>query len=289
MDSEKIVYIDNSNAKFHYEILETLICKYDSIIKKNKCENDIIYLSFMKNDSFEKYIRSKYPKIIVNIKPEVCDYIIYPTHYDIKNFQFSQKYFDDAKHYYISHNITAFTKNAHNIYHLTPLCKSNNYIFADVLPYSNEKKYSAIPIYIIQGNIEDKRRNYKLLEKILEKQYDYDYRIKVIGYGKLNSNFDKYSDKIIGKYGLNYIDFHKEFLDGYCILPLTLKETQPQYYTDKLTSSISYGLAYNLKFLIDKELQDCYNLKNVEVFNNVDNITIAFEKTLVDFYNNRQR
>ena len=51
-----------------------------------------------------------------------------------------------------------------------------------------------------------------------------------------------------------------------------------------MTSSINYARAYNLKCLIDNDLQKIYNLSNVEVFNNEGNIVEAFKKTLNDFY-----
>ena len=131
------------------------------------------------------------------------------------------------------------------------------------------------------------RRNFDLLEKILEETKSLEYKIKIIGKGRLNKKFDKYSEKIISKRYLNFIDYHKEFLDCYCILPLTLKRTQPKYYKNKLTSSINYGLAYKLKFLIDNDLNNIYNLENVELFNDENDIVAAFKKTYYDFYANK--
>ena len=80
------------------------------------------------------------------------------------------------------------------------------------------------------------------------------------------------------------INYHKEFLDGYCILPLITKKTHPHYYTTKLTSTINYTSAYKLKCLIDKDLQNIYKLQDVEIFNDISDIVNAFKKTLVDFY-----
>ena len=101
---------------------------------------------------------------------------------------------------------------------------------------------------------------------------------------KLPENLEKYSHKIILRNNLNFIDYHKEFLDVYCILPLITKKTHPQYYNNKLTSSINYCIGYNLKCIIDKDLQEIYNLNNVEVFNDENDIVHSFRKTLIDFY-----
>lgn len=164
---------------------------------------------------------------------------------------------------------------------LTPL--ANNYVIADKLPFTDNKVKINIPIYIIQGNITSDRRYYKLLEKILDENYEHNFKIKFVGRGNLPEGLKKYSDKIILKNNLNFIDYHIEFLDAYCILPLITKKTHPAYYKDKLTSSINYSIGYNLKCIIDKDLQNIYNLNNVEIFNDENDIVNSFRKTLIAF------
>jgi hypothetical protein len=73
---------------------------------------------------------------------------------------------------YISHEITEKLKTNPNVYFLTPISK-NNYIYADVLPYSKDKKMSNIPVYVIQGNLNQGRRYLNLLNKILDESYKY--------------------------------------------------------------------------------------------------------------------
>ena len=96
---------------------------------------------------------------------------------------------------------------------------------------------------------------------------------------------EKYKDKIVIKKNLDFINFHKQFLDSYCLLPLITKQSHSKYYTFKLTSTINYDRGYKLKCLIDKDLQNIYNLDNVEIFNDIDDISSAFENTLETFYN----
>ena len=86
---------------------------------------------------------------------------------------------------------------------------------------------------------------------------------------------------------MKFIDYHKEFLDAYCILPLITKETHSSYYNKKLTSSINYARGYKLKCLIDKDLQEIYNLEDVEIFNDMNDISAAFTRTLEQFYNEK--
>lgn len=86
------------------------------------------------------------------------------------------------------------------------------------------------------------------------------------------------------KSNLSFIEYHKEFSDAYCILPLISKESHPQYYTKKLTSTINYARGYKLKCLIDRDLQDIYQLDNVEIYNDINDISQHFERTLSSFY-----
>ena len=111
------------------------------------------------------------------------------------------------------------------------------------------------------------------------------FKIKLLGRNELDNSLKKYKDKIIFKKNLSFVDYHKEFNDCYCILPLITKKSHPQYYNKKLTSTINYATGYNLKCLIDKDLQDIYNLENVEIFNDQNDIVDKFKKTLQDFYN----
>lgn len=276
---EKILFIEN-NVNFHFEILESIIVKYNEIIK-NDIKFNIIYLNF-NNDLVKDYIKKKYNylNILFGI-PTYYDYYINATIYD-NEYDSLKK--NSNTYFYISHDITKRLEELNNVYFLTPLAK--NYIYTDILPFSNDKYKSNIPIYIVQGNLNQGRRDYNILLHILNNNYKHDFKIKLIGSGYLPPILHKYKDKIILKNNLNFIDFHKEFLDGYCILTLTNKIMQNYYYTRKLTSTINYSIAYKLKCIIDEDLQKIYNLDNAEVFdiNNSKSIVKAFEKSLNDFY-----
>lgn len=276
----KKLFIRNTN-NFHYEIIESVIVKYYRILNIDKNIPIQIYLQLSEHpdNSFKSYIKSKYPKIIFK-QISNFDYYINCTVYD-KDYKNMDKQKSVKK--YISHEITNQLKSNPNVYFLTPLGK-HNLLTADILPFSNMKKSSNIPIYIIQGNLNDNRRNLSLLAKILDKTYDKDFIIKLVGRGYLPPSLLPYKNKIILKNNLNFQDYHKQFLDAYCILPLITKQSHPQYYQNKLTSSINYAKGYNLKCLIDKDLQNIYKLNNVAVFNNIDDIQNIFEDTLKDFY-----
>lgn len=273
-----------NNYSFHWEIIESVIVKYYEILKIDKETPIEIYLSVNNENSFVKYIEKKYPEIkFKNIND--YDYSINCTVYD-KNFD-KLNIDINSNTKYIAHDITERLKNNPNIFFLTPLAV-NNIFNANILPYSDIKIKTDIPIYIIQGNIERVRRNFGLLKKLLDNEsYKYDFKIKILGRGNLPDELKKHKNKIIIKSNLNFIDFHKEFCDGYCIIPLTSKDKQPQYYKNKLTSSINYTRGYKLKCLLDKNLNDIYNLENAEIYNDSNDIIMHFEKTLEDFYNSK--
>lgn len=284
MTSKNKILIYN-NVKFHYEIIESVIVKYDSILNIKKNKNDQLYLYIIENNSFSKYIKTKYPNIIfVDIKDHKYNYSINCTIYDKDFNELNSSSLSKQK--YISHEITDRLKTNKNVFFLTPLAKKN-IVIANILPFTNTKIHSNVPIYIIQGNLNHGRRNLSLLKKILDKTYAYNFIIKMVGNGSLPVELIDYQDKIVLRNNLDFQDFHKEFLDAYCILPLITKTSHIHYYTDKLTSTINYADAYKLKCLIDKDLQNIYNLKNVEVFNNIDDITVSFEKTLKAFYGDK--
>ena len=266
----------------HYEIIESVIVKYHEILNFDSNKIMDIYLVIKKNNSFKNYITNKYPQIrFKDIKD--YDYYINCTIYD-RDFDKLDNNKKSVKRY-ISHKITKRLKPNPNVLFLTPLSKTR-YINTDILPYSEDKKISSIPIYVIQGNLNQGRRYLKLLNKILDQYYEYDFIIKLIGRGHLPKELNKHKNKIVLKNNLNFIDYHKEFLDAYCILPLISKKTHPQYYNSKLTSSINYARGYKLKCIIDEDLQEIYKLDNVEVYRDINDIESCFINTLENFYKN---
>ena len=176
-----------------------------------------------------------------------------------------------------------------NIYFLTPLCGTDRYFYCDILPYADTKMLSSsLPIYIVQGSF--MRRSSKLLECIMQEKYNHNFVIKLLNDNKdIPEELKPYSDKIIHCKNMNFKEYHKQFINAYCILPLTSYDEQLYYYTTKLTSSINYALGYKMKIIIDADLQNIYNMskESVYIFNNYTDIAKAFRKSLEDFYNNK--
>ena len=284
------IYIHNSKG-FHYEVIESVICKYDQIVGVHKSEEDEVVLGLQgpKNSKdFSEYIINKYPHI--KFLGYTTDHSFFPFCNDADYYiecsmygcSFLEEYADENKYFYINHAVNKRLKDSKNVFYLTPL-GGERYIYADILPWSDSMKMSDTPTYIIQGAYT--RRNWGLIKQVLdcEELKNLPFKIKVVGHGVGALPFT--DRRLIIKSGLPFREYHKQFLDCYCIMPLITKKEKPEYYTNKLTSSISYARAYNLKTLLDEDLQNIYNLKNAEVYDHPDHFVEAFHKTLKDFIN----
>lgn len=297
---KKILVIENKTYDSHIEILESVIVKNDEIIKK-KVDFDYIYLFInVKDKSFIKYITNKYDniKIINSLHNIEYDYYInasiYPHNKEkFKTFEngFGQpKYLDlnelkKPNHFYISHRISDLFNSYKNVIYITPL-NNNNFFLADKLPFTNLKKKSNIPVFVIIGRAS--LRNNKLLEDTLNSLNDYDKKFQVKYLSRNNPNLKNTKNvKICENY--NFEQFHKEMLDVHCIITLISEQEQPNYYKNQLTSTINYIYAYKCKALTDNKLKEIYNLpsKDCYIYNNKSgSFNKQFKQVIDDFYKN---
>jgi hypothetical protein len=272
------ILLIRNNARHHCEIIESVIIKHDQIIGQKA---EVIYLDLNKdlrwNSQIKDYICEKYPNIKLGL-PKKYDFFI---HVNLNN---KTKIAYSKNSFYIAHNFNQSHVNLKNVFWISPFYERN--IKANILPFSEKViKNKDFPIYIIQGNKNPGRRNFKLLDNILNEKYDKKFLIRWNGSGKLPEKYDIYKKQgILEETSGNFIDYHKNFLDCYCIIPLITKESHPFYYKSKLTSTINYAESYKLKCLIDIDLQNIYKLPDVEIFNDDNDIADAFRKTLNDFY-----
>ena len=281
---KKILIINNID--YHYEILESL---FTIFLKKIHYESEYkVYMFIQKNIEYQTYIVSKYENVtfLDNITDIFFDIEIYATIYpkDIKYIENSKI----NKKYYISHRVDKDLQKFPNVYFLTPLCLSDNYIIPTVLPGIKKNK-TRIPIFCIQGNISEKRRNYKSLIPIFEKYENRTFRIKFLGKGKIPFYLEKYKNKIIIENNHNFINYHDAFKDVYIILALIDDTFEHNYFTIQLTSSISYSISYDIPILIYSKLNDIYekDLKKSIVYKDQNEMNVQFRKLLNKFYDEK--
>ena len=275
------IIINNINVNCHYEIIESIVVKYNEILNIEKNVNDKLFLHLHKyaDGTFINYIKSKYNNVFVGRNIKTIHFGIIVT---------AEKYHHNTKNIlYIMHNYDEHYDSFSNVIFLTPFSKKNHLV-CDILPFSDDKIKTDIPIYIIQGNLTPGRRNYNLLLKLINKTYKFKFKFKIILLGAGNPPKIFYRNPNINIVAnKNFIDFHEYFKSCYGIFTLVDKKGYNKYYTTKLTSTINYARGYNLKCIIDNDLQDIYKLNNVETYKHNDNgidFIRAFEKTLHDFY-----
>lgn len=285
------IVIINNKGFGHLEIIESIINKYSEIIGFQPPILETTIFLFLRNDvdkSFLEYINLKYPKIKTGL-PKKIDFSIdvnfYPKPENLKRLDI----IDRKRHFYISHRVFESRDKYPNVFFLTPL-SLRNFLYTDILPFMENKKIPTdIPIYVIQGNFSEIRRDYNLLKVILKHDFKYDYRVKLVGRGDIPKVVLSFPEKFIICQNKTFIDFHKEFQDCYCIMTLVTRKRHKKYYKSSLTSTINYARGYNLRCLIDRQLQDIYNLSNAQVYNKPRDIVHAFERTLKYFYSKKEK
>ena len=266
----------NNNRTFHFEIIESLIVKHEEILKKH-CDKIILNLHPNSDPSFIKYIIDKYNNVHFGNSND-ADYHIHATCYKEDVEKINQL---GDNHFFICHTFDNRTIKNDNIFYLTPLAQRNYFKF-DILPDITKIK-TEIPVYVVQGNIESKRRKFSLAIEILENTKNLEYEFRFIGRGNLSKDIIKHG-KVTHFANLPFVEYHQAFSSTYCILPLTTKESHPHYYESKLTSSISYITAYDFPCIIDSDLQSIYNLDNAYVFEKEEDLVSTFIKSHEDFY-----
>jgi len=266
----------NNNRTFHFEIIESLIVKHEEITKQN-CDEIILNLHPHSDPSFIKYVINKYDNVRFGNNNN-ADYHIHASCYKEDITQINQL---SNNHFFICHTFDDNTKKNDNIFYLTPLAQ-RNYFKPNILPDITKIK-TEIPVYVVQGNIESKRRKFSLAIEILENTKNLEYELRFIGRGNLSKDIIKY-EKVTHFANLPFIEYHQAFSSTYCILPLTTKQSHPHYYESKLTSSTSYIMGYDFPCIIDSDLQSIYNLNNAYVFEKEEDLISEFIKSYEDFY-----
>ena len=188
--------------------------------------------------------------------------------------------------YYILHNYVHWPiagGHPSNIFYLAPHCKTEtpNYFIPDILPFSS-KSVSAtdcllvsddgeLNAILVQGSMH--RRDQRLLIELARSVVNNPQTNKlVILTRSTNIRLPRHPRiKIIHK--ADFWDFHQTAAQCNIIATLVSPATHPKYYNSKLTSSISYGLGYNMRFLIDSKLASIYGIDLV-----TNNITVDNKK-----------
>jgi len=272
-----IIYI-NHNQKAHFEILFSIIDYLTNpkstieFIPPIKHIYPFLYNSkiilkpeFIETDKYKKkFFSNNYTDINLEINSEIFieqiyDFNIITTVYP-EMIDELKIYKNDSRFLLISHEINDCFDEWNNVYYHMPLGK--RYFIPNYFPFYKNLPKSCPKIYIVQGSINLKRRNYYSLIPIFEKYEKDNFVIRILGKGRELPNFlVKYKNKIQFLNDKNFVEYHNYFNDVSFILPLIDNSFNHLYFTKKYTSSIAYGMGYNIPFIAHTKLKEIYPIQ----------------------------
>ena len=261
-----IIYI-NHNQKAHFEILFSIIDYLTNpkstieFIPPIKNIYPFLYNSkiilkpeFIEPDKYKKkFFSDNYTDINLEINSEIFidqiyDFNIITTVYP-EMIDELKLYKNDSRFLLISHEISDCFDDWNNVYYHMPLGK--RYFIPHYFPFYKNLPKSNTKIYIVQGSINLKRRNYYSLISIFEKYERDNFIIRILGRGRQNKkkSIPKLIDNIEKElYNTNY---HKK-----CIRDRII------YVESSLgITSNEINLKYRL-YIICNELEINYNINN---------------------------
>ena len=199
--------------------------------------------------------------------------------------------------YYILHNYREAILTPGNVFYLAPHCKAklpNNYFIPDVLPFTAKSvsypdRPRQVPInegawILIQG-----RANRRVFEQIkilikfaMRQPINGKPPINLVILSKSNNFISQHPPNIHLIINSDFWDFHQWAAKCNIIATLVSQQTHHTYYTRKLTSSISYGIAYQMHFLIDTALYNIYSdtLSSCFTYDNRHNFIKTLKRVL---------
>lgn len=315
----------SNNVPFHYEIIESVILKYDEIFNIQKAQNDKIFLKLEKDifemppnlnyDIFINYISNKYKNIIIinDLNNLSFDYEVHctaqhsrakDTHGGVRPAQM----INSKNIVYIAHCVDDELLNIDNVLFLSKFNRNdipNNRVFIpSIIQYSDIKIKTKVPTFIVQGSFTrskfDATRDYAIIDKILSEKYDKDFNIKFIGRWKENSidyseflnlnTINPYNKpKISIKLNQNWNDFCLNFISADVIIPSISKNNNPNYFEKEMTSSFIYANSHDIKVFADQDFFDVYKIdKSKHRVYNQDNICEKFNDLLNELYQKKE-
>lgn len=180
--------------------------------------------------------------------------------------------------YVILHKYMHTRPKSPNIFYLAPHCgEPSQYFIPVILPFSAEsvsyidrkpREESRSLNLLVQGSC--KRRDKKELQLLIDLVKIGNQKAKYANRPPINlyiltttkSVIFRNHPNIIVKVNTDFWEFNQIASQADIILPLVSPTRFKVYYVSALTSSISYGLGYQMKFIVDSKLADIYQLDN---------------------------
>lgn len=273
---------------YHHELIDSVLCKWQELLQP-LCATSLtdvtphfyVHLPCCKDKSVFTYLAQTYPSLhsgVIRTTDEQTE-----RHYTVELTAYPSDFVRAPKQYVVNHPTTLYIVHRLPDHDNASLVKATNLVWltqlavprglrvfnADVLPFADTRIATAVPRFIVQGNLCSTRRQYSMLLPLLQDESivkRYPFHIKLVGRGTLPQVLRPYRRRIMCVSNRSYIAFHQEMVSAHAMLPLVHPSTHPQYYRDQLTSSINYARAYNLVCVYDDALHRIYPLPNAQVY-----------------------
>ena len=289
----RAVLVDNSKHHFHYETIESAIDMLPALAWPAKVDAQtkitVLVSSQLKPSTEEwKYLAALHPGLAIHNRPTNA---AYDLHVFVTAYPATVDKLDPRAPScrYIMHNFDGQARDKRFFYlapHVAKVSPQQWYLPLSLPFASGERPASLSPVVVIQGSLV--RRDWSLLAAMLhglrELRAAQPFIIRIVGKGEqLPKCLEPYKDWIDLRLNLDFKQYHQSFADAHAIMTCTSKaDNMAGYYTSKLSSSLSYGLAYNLPIICDQELSRAYRLPKAYVGKH------GLRDAVQDFYKQRR-
>ena len=283
------------NGVNHCEIIESLCVNIGKVFPGLSLHSSMFDIHADTDDKeFGQYIIGKYPNV-VHYGDHPATHVLHATTMPEDAIaRGNEPALPNVK--YVQHRFDPSCDRDDNVYLLPHVQEHtrNPCFLPSALP-EVDRSYGPMPVYVVQGRFA--RRDLTVIRTILEHVGDVSsYRIRIVGSAVegVPEILDEISDdpRIEVHKDLSFRAFHEAFTGAYGVLPCVDREQHLGYYTNQLTSSMSYGVGYQLRFVCESALAELYEVEDAAyayTAGDPSSICDAFSRSLRDFPGARRR
>lgn len=282
------VLVDNTNAHFHYEILESIMGDmlptvawphrvsahrtHITVALHNKVMHGTAWTSML------RYLRQQWGARLTFVigqesLPEHCDLHVFATAYpnDLDTLGARAKAPPERRRF-IMHRYDGAVPPAKHCFWLAPHLASPWFI-PTRLPFSAVPRLKPRrPVVVVQGSL-DRRSWSELVGLLMDARSwfaQYPFTLRIVGRGTaLPDELVQFKSIIDLRLNPDFIAFHRAFDDACAVLACINRRDEPTYFTSRLSSSISYAVAYKLDLICCQELADLYHMPGTQTLRQV--------------------
>jgi len=271
------VLVDNTNVHFHYEILESIMgdmlpaVAWPRRVSAGRTRLTVALHSAVEHDaawsSLLRYLRQQWGARLTLVfgqesLPEHCDLHVFATTYptDLEVLGARAR---APQHRFIMHRYDGGAAPAAHCFWLAPHL-AGPWFIPTQLPFAAVPRLRpGRPVVVVQGSLD--RRSWTGLASVLSDARGWfakhPFTLRIVGRGAaLPDELARYRSIIDLRLNLDFISFHRAFDDACAVMACINRQDEPTYFTSRLSSSVSYAVAYGLELICCEELAALYHM-----------------------------